>query len=165
MDKAKRRLQMRNPCHLLATCFGSGLSSLMPGTIGSLVAIPFWLLLIQLPWQIYLLLLVFSIYLGIYLCHQTTKDIQVHDHTSIVWDEFVGMLITLTMLPANNWEWLITGLVIFRILDIVKPWPISWFDLNIKGGIGIMIDDIIAGLLSVCIIYLIHQYQCMSIPE
>ncbi|BBI92730.1 putative phosphatidylglycerophosphatase A [Serratia symbiotica str. Tucson] len=161
MDEAKRRLRMSNPLHLLATGFGSGLSSVMPGTIGSLAAIPFWLLLIQLPWQLYLLLLMFSICIGVYLCHQTAKDMRVHDHGSIVWDEFVGMWITLMALPVNNWQWVIAGLVIFRILDIGKPWPIRWFDRNVQGGMGIMIDDIVAGVLSAGIIYLIGHYQPM----
>lgn len=161
MDEAKRRLRMSNPWHLLATGFGSGLSSVMPGTIGSLAAIPFWLLLIQLPWQLYLLLLMFSICSGVYLCHQTAKDMRVHDHSSIVWDEFVGMWITLIALPVNNWQWVISGLVIFRILDIGKPWPIRWFDRNVQGGMGIMIDDIAAGVLSAGIIYLIGHYQPM----
>ncbi|VTP60741.1 Phosphatidylglycerophosphatase A [Serratia rubidaea] len=93
MDEAKRRLRMSNPWHLLATGFGSGLSPVVPGTMGSLAAIPFWLLLIQLPWQLYSLIVMFSICIGVYLCHQTAKDMRVHDHGSIVWDEFVGMWI------------------------------------------------------------------------
>lgn len=161
MDEAKRRLRMNNPWHLLATGYGSGLSSVMPGTIGSLAAIPFWLLLNQLPWQLYLLMLIFSISSGVYLCHQTAKDIRVHDHSSIVWDEFVGIWITLMALPVNNWQWLIAGVVIFRVLDIGKPWPIRWFDRNVQGGIGIMIDDIVAGIFSAGIIYLISHYQPM----
>ncbi len=155
MDKLKRRLQPRNLWHLLAVGFGSGFSSVMPGTIGSLAAIPFWLLLIQLPWQLYLLLVIFAICIGVHICHQTAKYMRLHDHGSIVWDEFVGMWITLMSLPVNNWQWLIVGFVIFRILDIGKPWPICWFDSNFQGGIGIMIDDIIAGVVSAGIIYLL----------
>lgn len=157
MHKAKNRLQMSNPMHFLASGFGSGLSSVMPGTSGSIAAIPFWLLLIQLSWIFYFLFLIFSIFFGIYLCYQTDQDMRVHDHHSIVWDEFVGMWITLIALPTNNWQWVITGFVIFRILDISKPWPISWFDRNIRGGAGIMTDDIVAGILSVGIIYLIEH--------
>ncbi len=158
MDATKQLLRMSNPLHLLATGFGSGLSPVMPGTIGSLAAIPFWLLLITLPWKLHLLLVTCSICIGIYLCHNTAKDIKAHDHSSIVWDEFVGMWITLMALPINNWQWVITGLVIFRILDIGKPWPIRWLDHNVRGGIGIMIDDIVTGILSANIIYLISKY-------
>ena len=146
MDEATRRLRMSNPWHLLATGFGSGLSPVVPGTMGSLAAIPFWLLLIQLPWQLYSLLVMFSICIGVYLCHQTAKDMKVHDHGSIVWDEFVGMWITLMALPVNDWQWVAGGFVIFRILDMWKPWPIRCFDRNVHGGMGIMIDDIVAGV-------------------
>jgi phosphatidylglycerophosphatase A len=156
MDEAKRRLRMSNPRHLLATGFGSGLSSVMPGTMGSLAAIPIWLLLIQLTWQLYLLLLICGICIGVYLCCRTTRDMRVYDHGSIVWDEFVGVWITLMSLPVNNWQWVIVGLVIFRILDIWKPWPIRWFDRNMHGGMGVMVDDIIAGILSAGIIYLLR---------
>lgn len=131
MDEAKRRLRMSNPWHLLATGFGSGLSPVMPGTMGSLAAIPFWLLLIQLPWQLYSLTVMFSICIGVYICHRTAKDMKVHDHGSIVWDEFVGMWITLMALPVNDWRWVAAGFVIFRILDMWKPWPIRWFDRNV----------------------------------
>ncbi|WP_039907285.1 MULTISPECIES: phosphatidylglycerophosphatase A [Candidatus Regiella] len=153
MMKASKRLQLSNPYHFLATGFGSGLSPVAPGTMGSLASIPIWLLLIQLSWPFYFLLLILSIGLGIYLCHRTAKDMQVHDHGSIVWDEFVGMWITLMALPVNNWQWVAFGFVLFRTLDIWKPWPIRWFDRNVSGGIGIMLDDIIAGLGAAAIIY------------
>ncbi len=77
--------------------------------------------------------------IGVYLCHQTAKDMGVHDHGSIVWDEFIGMWITLMALPTNDWQWVAAGFVIFRILDMWKPWPIRWFDCNVHGGMGIMI--------------------------
>ncbi|GFN46196.1 phosphatidylglycerophosphatase A [Candidatus Regiella insecticola] len=150
--KASKRLRLSNPCHFLATGFGSGLSPVAPGTMGSLASIPIWLLLIQLSWPFYFLLLILSIGLGIYLCHRTAKDMQVHDDGSIVWDEFVGMWITLMALPENNWQWVALGFVLFRTLDIWKPWPIRWFDRNVSGGIGIMLDDIIAGLAAAAII-------------
>lgn len=119
---------------------------------------PFWLLLIQLPWQLYSLAVMFSICIGVYICHRTAKDMKVHDHGSIVWDEFVGMWITLMALPVNDWRWVAAGFVIFRILDMWKPWPIRWFDRNVHGGMGIMVDDIIAGVLSAGIIYLIGHH-------
>ncbi|UDG81747.1 Phosphatidylglycerophosphatase A [Candidatus Profftia lariciata] len=147
---------MNNLWHLLATGFGSGLSSVMPGTIGSLVSIPFWLLLIHLPWQFYWLNVILSISIGCYACQYTAKDIQIHDHASIVWDEFIGMYIALSMLPINCWQWILGGFLIFRFLDIWKPWPIRWFDRNLYGGIGIILDDVIAGIFSAIIINIIH---------
>jgi len=158
MNAAKKRLRMRNPWHLLATGFGSGLFPWGPGTAGSVAAIPCWMLLTYLPWQVYSMVVMFSICIGIYLCHQTAKDMGVHDHGSIVWDEFVGMWITLMAIPVRSWQWVLAGFVVFRIFDIWKPWPIRWFDRNMHGGMGIMIDDVIAGVISALVIYLIGHH-------
>lgn len=111
-DEALSRLSMRNPWHLLATGFGSGLSPVVPGTMGSLAAIPFWYLMTFLPWQLYSLVVMMSICIGVYLCHRTAKDMGTHDHGSIVWDEFVGMWITLMALPTLDWQWVAAGFVI-----------------------------------------------------
>lgn len=107
---------MLNPWHLLATGFGSGLSPVVPGTMGSLAAIPFWYLMTFLPWQLYSLVVMMGICIGVYICHRTAKDMGTHDHGSIVWDEFVGMWITLMALPTLDWQWVAAGFVIFRIL-------------------------------------------------
>ncbi|AIX50446.1 MULTISPECIES: phosphatidylglycerophosphatase A [Pantoea] len=152
-DVAKSRLRMRNPWHLLATGFGSGLSPFMPGTVGSVAAIPFWWLMTFLPLQLYSLVVLVGISVGVYLCHRTARDMGVHDHGSIVWDEFVGMWITLMAIPVLNGWWVLAGFVIFRIFDIWKPWPIRWFDKNVHGGMGIMVDDIIAGVVSAAVLY------------
>ncbi|WP_371315516.1 MULTISPECIES: phosphatidylglycerophosphatase A [Pantoea] len=152
-DVAKSRLRMGNPWHLLATGFGSGLSPFVPGTMGSLAAIPFWWLMARLPQDLYSLIVLLGISLGVYLCHRTAKDMGVHDHGSIVWDEFIGMWITLMAIPAHTWQWVLAGFVIFRIFDMWKPWPIRWFDRNVHGGMGIMVDDIIAGVISAALLY------------
>ena len=157
-DEALSRLSMRNPWHLLATGFGSGLSPVVPGTMGSLAAIPFWYLMTFLPWQLYSLVVMMSICIGVYLCHRTAKDMGTHDHGSIVWDEFVGMWITLMALPTMDWQWVAAGFVIFRIFDMWKPWPIRWFDRNIHGGMGIMVDDIVAGVISAGVLYVIGHH-------
>lgn len=120
-DMAKSRLKMRNPWHLLATGFGSGLSPRMPGTAGSLAAIPFWYLMSFLPQDLYSLVVLLGISIGVYLCHRTAKDMGVHDHGSIVWDEFIGMWITLMAIPVNSWQWVLAGFLLFRVLDIWKP--------------------------------------------
>lgn len=152
-DVAKSRLNLRNPWHLLATGFGSGLLPWVPGTWGSLAAIPFWCLMTLLPHDLYVLVLLVGISVGVYLCHRTAKDMGVHDHGSIVWDEFIGMWITLMAIPINSWPWVLAGFVVFRIFDMWKPWPIRWFDRNVHGGMGIMVDDIIAGVISAAILY------------
>ncbi|AFJ47974.1 phosphatidylglycerophosphatase A [Shimwellia blattae] len=155
---AKQRLNLANPWHLLATGFGSGLSPVVPGTMGSLASIPFWCLLIMLPWPMYWLVVLVAAGIGIYLCHVTARDMGVHDHGSIVWDEFVGMWITLAALPLYNWQWVLAGFVVFRVLDMWKPWPVRWFDRNVHGGLGIMVDDIVAGIISAGIIFLAGHY-------
>lgn len=116
-----------------------------------------------LPWQLYSLVVMLGICIGVYLCHQTAKDMGVHDHGSIVWDEFIGMWITLMALPTNDWQWVTAGFVIFRILDMWKPWPIRWFDRNVHGGMGIMIDDIVAGVISAVILYFIGHHWPLGI--
>ncbi|CUU23192.1 phosphatidylglycerophosphatase A [Duffyella gerundensis] len=157
-DVARSRLKMSNPWHLLATGFGSGLSRYVPGTMGSLASIPFWYLMTFLPLQIYYLLVLIGISVGVYLCHRTAKDMGVHDHGSIVWDEFIGMWITLMTIPAMKWQWVLIGFITFRIFDMWKPWPIRWFDRNVHGGMGIMVDDIIAGVISAALLYLMGHY-------
>ena len=92
------------------------------------------------------------ILIGVRVCGRATQHLGMHDHPAIVWDEIVGMQITLMLVPTTLVN-LITGLVLFRFLDIVKPWPVSWFDKNIKGGAGVMLDDIVAGAIAATVLY------------
>lgn len=137
----------RNPVHFIAFGFGSGAAPKAPGTAGSLVAVAPYLPLSALPVAVYGLVLLGSFGLGIWLCGKTAADIKVHDHGGIVWDEFVGMWLTLFMAP-QGWLWIVVGFCLFRIFDIVKPWPIKWVDKQIKGGLGIMLDDVLAGIMA-----------------
>ncbi|KOY62966.1 phosphatidylglycerophosphatase [Photorhabdus heterorhabditis] len=162
MDEAKRRLRMSNPWHLLATGFGSGLSPIIPGTMGSVASIPFWLLLMQFPEWICWLVIIIGMLFGIMICQRTSDDMKVHDHGSIVWDEFIGMWITLMAIPVINWQWVLTGFIVFRIFDMWKPWPIRWFDRYVHGGLGIMLDDIIAAIFSFVIVWLLASYQVFA---
>ena len=134
----------RNPIHFLAFGFGSGAAPVAPGTFGTLAAVPLYLLLDLLPLGYYLLALIASFAVGIYLCDKTSKDIGVHDHGGIVWDEFVGYWVTMLVAPSG-WEWIVGGFLLFRFFDIVKPFPIGWLDKQIDGGLGIMVDDVVAG--------------------
>ena len=135
----------RNPIHFLAFGLGSGAAPFAPGTFGTLAAIPFYLLFTQLPLGWYLLLLIAMFGIGIYLCERTARDLGIHDHGGIVWDEFVGYWLTMAAAP-QGWWWVLAGFVLFRFFDIVKPFPISWFDKHIHGGFGIMLDDALAGI-------------------
>ena len=136
---------LRNPLHLLSLGFGSGLSPVAPGTCGTLLAIPPYLLLAQLSLPYYLLAVLLAFAAGVYLCGYTSTALGVHDHSGIVWDEFVGFWITMIAVPPT-WQWILAGFVLFRLFDIVKPWPVKVADANMKGGFGIMFDDVLAGL-------------------
>ena len=145
---------LRNPVHLLAFGLGSGCAPKAPGTFGTLAAIPFWWLLLQdVPLIPYLCVLIAGFAFGVYLCEQTSKDLGVHDHGGIVWDEWIGLWLTLLWLPAGL-GWLVYGVVLFRLFDIIKPWPIRWLDKHVHGGFGIMIDDVVAGVMALAVVQL-----------
>jgi phosphatidylglycerophosphatase A len=143
LDQAKP--VMTNPVHFLAFGFGAGLSPKAPGTMGTLVAVPLFLLLANLPVYAYLAIITAAFLAGIYLCGRTASDLGVHDHGGIVWDEFVGYWITMILVPVT-WYWVLAGFVLFRVFDILKPFPIGWLDKKVGGGLGIMIDDVLAGV-------------------
>ena len=142
---------LQNPAHLLSLGFGSGLSPKMPGTMGTVVAVVLFLLLPTLDWKIYSAIVIVSFLIGIGLCDYTAKALNVHDHPGIVWDEIVGYFITMFMVP-KTWLWILVGFVLFRLFDIWKPWPISVADKRLRGGLGIMLDDVIAGIFALIII-------------
>lgn len=143
----------RNPVHFLAFGFGSGAAAKAPGTWGTLVAMPFILLWQQLPLWGYAGVIIVATLFGIWLCERTAKDLGVHDHGGIVWDEFVGVWIALWLAPAG-WAWLVAGFLLFRLFDIWKPWPIGWVDTRVGGGLGIMLDDILAGFMTLGVLAL-----------
>lgn len=147
---------LTNPIHCLAFGFGSGLAAKAPGTFGTLMAIPLYLLLSSLPLMAYAVVVVVAFIIGIYLCGKTADDLGVHDHPGIVWDEFVGFWITMFAAPAG-FIWLVVGFALFRLFDIWKPWPIKIFDKNMESGLGIMIDDVLAGIYALIILQgLVH---------
>ena len=145
---------LSNPIHCLAFGFGSGLAPKAPGTFGTLLAVPLYLLLFQLSLLPYILVVVIAFAVGIYLCGRTATDLGVHDHPGIVWDEFVGFWITMIAAPAG-WLWVVIGFILFRLFDIWKPWPIRFFDKNVESGLGIMIDDVLAGIYALMVLQLI----------
>ena len=138
---------LTNPIHFLAFGFGSGLAPKAPGTVGTLVAVPIYLLLAHANIWIYAGVGVVSFFAGIWLCGKSAEALGVHDHGGIVWDEFVGYWITMFMAPVG-WMWMILGFLLFRLLDILKPWPIKYIDKQVKGGLGIMLDDVLAGIMA-----------------
>jgi len=149
---------LKNPVHLLAFGFGSGLAPKGPGTAGTVVALVLWPLLATLPLYTYIGVVVAVSLLGFYLCGKTARDMGVHDHPGIVWDEIAGYWLTMTALPAT-WSWALAGFVLFRLFDIWKPWPISWLDRQVHGGVGIMVDDLLAGLFAWAILFSASQWM------
>lgn len=153
-DQALDRLSLKNPVHFLALGFGSGLAAKAPGTFGTLAAIPLYLLMVELPLGWYLGLTLLSVLAGIYICDKAAKDMGVHDHGAIVWDEVAGLLISMIAAPAG-WIWLLVGFGLFRFFDIIKPWPIRWLDAKVEGGFGIMIDDVLAGVFAFIVLQML----------
>lgn len=149
---------LRDPLQLLAFGFGSGLAPKAPGTFGSLVALAFFPLLALLTLPAYLVVVIVAAVAGIKICAHAADALGVHDDGRIVWDEFVGQWITLTpLLPLLHWNaqsvlWLLTGFALFRLLDIAKPWPIGYLDRKLHGGAGIMLDDVVAGMVAAAIL-------------
>ncbi|MEQ1528430.1 MAG: phosphatidylglycerophosphatase A, partial [Methylococcales bacterium] len=133
---------MTDPVLFLAFGFGSGLAKKAPGTFGTVAAIPVYLLLIQThSLLVYSLCTLIATLWGVWLCGAAAEKLGEHDFGGIVWDEIAGFLITLSLVPFS-WPAVILGFVLFRVFDILKPWPISWADKHIHGGLGIMLDDV-----------------------
>lgn len=133
--------------HWIAFGFGSGLSPVAPGTAGTLAAIPAYLLMSPLHWPHYLGLVLAFTLLGIWACERTSRDLGAKDPSAIVWDEWVGFFVTMLAAPSG-WLWILAGFVLFRLFDIWKPWPVRLADRRVGGGLGIMLDDLIAGAMA-----------------
>ena len=118
------RKVMTHPVHFLAFGFGSGLAPFAPGTFGTLMAIPLYLLMMQLSLAPYLVVVAIVSVTGVWICDKSSKLLGVHDHGGIVWDEFAGFFVTMIAAPAG-WIWIVIGFALFRLFDIWKPWPIS----------------------------------------
>lgn len=148
----------QDPIYFIAFGFGSGLMPIAPGTWGTLAAIPVYLLLINTHWTMYLTLTVLAFILGIWVSDKVSKELGLHDYNGIVWDEVVGYLLTMFLAP-HGFSWMLTGFLLFRIFDVWKPFPISFVDRKIHGGLGIMLDDVVAAVPA----WLIMQFLAWSI--
>lgn len=136
-----------NPMYFLSFGFGSGLLPIAPGTWGTLAAIPLYLLIQNLSLVDYSIILIIASLLGIWWCDITERALGIHDYSGIVWDEICGYGVTMLAAP-HQWYWIIVGFLLFRLFDIWKPWPISWFNDNVPGGLGVMVDDLVAGVVA-----------------
>ncbi|WP_394752473.1 phosphatidylglycerophosphatase A [Crenothrix sp.] len=138
---------LTDPVLFLAFGFGSGLAKKAPGTCGTVAAIPVYLLFAQTPLLVYSILTIILTLIGISVCGIAADKLGEHDFGGIVWDEVAGYLITLWFVPFS-WQATLVGFVLFRIFDIIKPWPIKWVDQKVHGGFGIMLDDVLAGIFA-----------------
>jgi phosphatidylglycerophosphatase A len=150
---AARTTHLRDPFLLLALGFGSGLARRGPGTAGTVVGMGLYLLIASLPTATVVAITVVVVAVGIPLCGYAARRLGVHDDPGIVWDEIAGYLVTMLLLPFEA-LWIVAGFVLFRILDIAKPWPIGWLDRRLGGGTGIMVDDILAGAVACLVLHL-----------
>ncbi len=145
---------LTTPVLFLAFGFGSGLAKKMPGTMGTLSAVPVYLVLVQANVWVYSILTIIVIGTGIWICGNAAKLLGEHDFGGIVWDEIAGFMITMWLVPFS-WSAVLFGFILFRVFDIFKPWPIKWIDQKVEGGLGIMLDDILAGVFAAIILMLI----------
>jgi phosphatidylglycerophosphatase A len=144
---------LKDPILFLAFGFGSGLAKKAPGTFGTVAAIPVYCLFAQSNLLIYSILTLLVTIIGIWICGVAADKLGEHDFGGIVWDEIAGYLVTLWLVPFS-WAAVFWGFVLFRLFDIFKPWPIRWLDKNIHGGLGIMLDDVLAGVLAGVLLWL-----------
>jgi phosphatidylglycerophosphatase A len=142
----------RDPLCVVALGFGAGALPKAPGTWGTLIALPFYFLLARLPLLEYVLLMIALFIAGIWICARAGEVLGIHDHGAIVWDEMVGFWVTMISAPPA-WPWIVVGFVLFRAFDILKPWPINWLDRQVSGGLGVMVDDLIAGIYAAICLY------------
>ncbi|MDF9391819.1 MULTISPECIES: phosphatidylglycerophosphatase A family protein [Methylococcus] len=161
----RRRLEFRqafqNPWTLIALGFGAGLAPWVPGTWGTLVAIPLYLLLVDTSPGVYSAVVIVLLGLGVVACGRCGRTLGEPDHPAIVWDEIVGFLLTMWGIAAS-WQNVLLGFVLFRFFDIVKPWPIRAIDRRTAGGWGVMLDDVAAGLLSSVILHILIAPSSMT---
>ncbi len=147
-----RRRLMRHPFGWIAAGFGAGFSPKAPGTVGTAVAvIVWWFALKDLPMLPYLIVLASAFLIGVFAAQWVIRRTGVEDPSLVVWDEFVGVWITLMFAPSG-WYAPLLGFIVFRVFDIWKPWPVSWADRELSGGFGTMVDDAIAGIYALAVV-------------
>lgn len=154
--KADRAFLLAHPAHFLALGCGAGLMPKAPGTVGTLVALPLYLTSYGIGGPLAVLLaaaLVFA--LGVWAAGVTGKALGVSDFGGIVIDEIAAFLLVLAVTPRSL-AWIAVAFALFRVFDIWKPWPIGWVDRHIKGGFGVMLDDVLAALYAIGILYLVR---------
>ena len=152
-DAKPARLLLRDPAVLIATCFGAGLVRWAPGTVASALALPLaWLLRSYTGTLGLAVATLVLIAIGIWAAGACERRTGTRDSSAIVIDEVAGQFIALLLVPPTIALYAV-GFVLFRLFDVVKPWPISLLDRRVKGGLGVMLDDIVAGALAAVLLW------------
>lgn len=146
---------LKDPVHFLALGAGSGLSPVAPGTAGTLATLPLVWLVAPWPLAMKLALIAVLFTAGVWICGESARRLGAHDHPAIVFDEVVGMLLAAVLLPQDP-LWLLAAFGLFRLFDIVKPWPIRDMDHRLGGGLGIMLDDVMAAVYAIACLMLLQ---------
>ena len=155
LTREQRRALLATPAGWLACGFGSGLAPVAQGTFGSLAALLPWLLLRQHSLPLNLVVIVIGFAVGVWVCDIAGRALGVDDHRSLVWDEFIGQWIALLPALVAPWWTIALGFALFRLFDVWKPWPIRYVDRHLKGGLGVMTDDVIAGIFAAVLLKLV----------
>jgi phosphatidylglycerophosphatase A len=155
LSHEQRRALLATPAGWLACGFGSGLAPVAQGTFGSLAAILPWLLLRQYSLSLNIVVIVIGFVVGVWACDIAGRALRVDDHRSLVWDEFIGQWIALLPALLAPWWAIVLGFALFRLFDVWKPWPIRYLDRHLKGGLGVMADDVIAGIFAAVVLKLV----------
>jgi phosphatidylglycerophosphatase A len=145
----------RSPRDLIAYGFGAGLSPWAPGTVGTLLAVPLYALLSMLPTTLYVVIVAALIAAAVWACGAAARELGEGDPSAVVGDEVVGFLVAMIAAPAGL-IWIIAGFLLFRLLDITKPWPISAAQ-RLPGGLGIVLDDVVAGAMTFIVLQGLHE--------
>jgi len=157
MIRPTARFMLSHPAHCIALGFGTGLAPVAPGTVGTLLAYPlFHVLSMWLSvYEMFGVIAAFFV-LGVWACGRTGRAMGISDHSGMVWDEVVAMMLILLVIPAETYWWL-AAFFLFRIFDVLKPQPIRYFDQTIKGGFGVMFDDILAAFYTLLVLALFKR--------
>ena len=157
LTPAQRRALLATPAGWIACGLGSGLAPVAQGTFGSLAAILPWLLLREVSLPLNLLVIVLGFALGVWACGMAGRALGVDDHRALVWDEFVGLWIALLPALLAPWWAVVIGFALFRLFDVWKPWPIRVLDRRLKGGLGVMVDDVVAGVFAAVVLGVVRH--------
>lgn len=141
----------RDPLYFVAFGLGSGAVPFAPGTFGTLMAIPFYLLIRPLPLTLYIAVVIAFIVFSSWVCDRVSHELKEHDHPGMCIDEFAGFFVTMINAP-HGVGWIVLGFLLFRLFDIWKPWPIRYLDEHVHGGFGMVLDDVVAGVFGAIII-------------